>query len=68
MRGKSLLIEELPQPAAVHRELGRVLRKAVILRRLLKLSIAEQERRANDPMTVDRDDAPEASGAPPALA
>jgi hypothetical protein len=41
-------LADLPTPGAIQRELGRVLREATILRRLLKLSLAEQERKAKD--------------------
>lgn len=55
MHEHTALAIELPPPATVQQELGRVLRQASVLRRLLKLSMAEQERRAKDEAAMKRE-------------
>jgi hypothetical protein len=49
------LLANVPDPAAIHRRLGEVVREERLLRRLLRLSLAAQEerkRRAADPKGV----------------
>ena len=58
MRDETLLLDEIPAPAAIQLELGRVLRRAAFLRRLLKLSLEARERLADGraaPTTEDRE-------------
>ena len=48
-------LTELPTPAAIQQELGRVLRQATMLRRLFRLALAEQERQVKDNAPIERD-------------
>jgi hypothetical protein len=50
VRDDTTLLDEIPEPVTIQRALGRVLRQAAFLRRLLKIALAARDQREDRPV------------------